>query len=118
MISSIIAKLPMRDKAATRDFYCHKLRFQDIGSADFDGYLLLERDGAELHFFAFAELNLAENYGQIYVRTPNIEALYAEFLANGVAIHPNGQLAAKPWGQKEFSVLDPDHNLLTFGQGE
>jgi hypothetical protein len=22
----------------------------------------------------------------------------------------------KPWGQIEFSLLDPDHNLLTFGQ--
>jgi len=22
----------------------------------------------------------------------------------------------KPWGQKEFALLDPDHNLLTFGQ--
>jgi hypothetical protein len=30
--------------------------------------------------------------------------------------HPNGHLAIKPWGQKEFSILDPDNNLLTFGQ--
>jgi hypothetical protein len=22
----------------------------------------------------------------------------------------------KPWGQKEFSLLDPDNNLLTFGE--
>jgi hypothetical protein len=35
---------------------------------------------------------------------------------NGVAIHPNAALAEKPWGQKEFALLDPDHNLLTFGQ--
>jgi hypothetical protein len=34
----------------------------------------------------------------------------------GVAIHPNGQLALKPWGQREFSLLDPDNNLLTFGE--
>jgi hypothetical protein len=25
-------------------------------------------------------------------------------------------LAKKPWGQQEFSLLDPDHNLLTFGE--
>lgn len=31
-------------------------------------------------------------------------------------IYPNGQLGIKPWGQKEFSILDPDNNLLTFGQ--
>jgi hypothetical protein len=43
--------------------------------------------------------------------------LYQTFLDNKVAIHPNGNLATKPWGQREFSVLDPDNNLLTFGQG-
>jgi hypothetical protein len=31
-------------------------------------------------------------------------------------MHPNGYLETKPWGQKEFSLLDPDNNLLTFGQ--
>jgi hypothetical protein len=25
-------------------------------------------------------------------------------------------LETKPWGMREFSLLDPDHNLLTFGQ--
>jgi len=33
-----------------------------------------------------------------------------------VSIHPDGNLEAKPWGQKEFSILDPDNNLLTFGE--
>jgi len=32
------------------------------------------------------------------------------------AIHPNAPLEAKPWGQLEFFLLDPDNNLLTFGQ--
>jgi hypothetical protein len=27
-----------------------------------------------------------------------------------------GHLQIKPWQQKEFSLLDPDNNLLTFGQ--
>jgi len=25
-------------------------------------------------------------------------------------------LKKMPWGQKEFSLLDPDHNCITFGQ--
>lgn len=37
-------------------------------------------------------------------------------IAKGVSIHPNGTLSKKPWGQKEFSLLDPDNNLLTFGE--
>jgi len=35
---------------------------------------------------------------------------------NKVEIHPNGHLEMKPWGQKEFALLDPDNNLLTFGE--
>ncbi|MFO7822683.1 MAG: hypothetical protein R6V72_02005 [Cyclobacterium sp.] len=37
-------------------------------------------------------------------------------LDKNIPIHTNGHLAAKGWGQKEFSLLDPDNNLLTFGQ--
>jgi hypothetical protein len=46
-----------------------------------------------------------------------IEKLYKMLLDNSVPIHQNGHLETKPWGQKEFSLLDPDKNLLTFGQG-
>ena len=38
------------------------------------------------------------------------------FIENEVAIHVGGKLSVKPWGQIEFSILDPDNNLLTFGQ--
>jgi hypothetical protein len=57
-----------------------------------------------------------DNYGQVYIRTDDIDKLYQTLLDNKVTIHPNGHLATKPWGQKEFALLDPDHNLLTFGQ--
>jgi hypothetical protein len=29
-------------------------------------------------------------------------------------IHPNGVLETKPWGLKEFTVLDLDGNGITF----
>jgi hypothetical protein len=61
-------------------------------------------------------LNPLENYGQVYIRVLDIEALYQELVANNFPIHPNGVLSKKPWGQQEFSLLDPDHNLLTLGQ--
>ncbi len=71
MLTDIHPKLPMRDKAATREFYIGLLGFKPFGHADYDGYLMLEKAG---------------------------------------------RLELKPWGQKEFSLLDPDHNLLTFGE--
>lgn len=115
MLTNINPKLPMRDKAATKTFYLNKLGFDQSGG-DFDGYLMVKKDNIEIHFFEFKELDPKENYGQVYIRTDNIDALYKSFQDNQVKIHPNGSLQTKPWGQKEFSILDPDHNLLTFGQ--
>jgi len=116
MLTTIIPKLPMRNKAATRDFYLTQLGFNDIGSADFEGYLLLQKDEIEIHFFEFRDLDPKENYGQVYIRANDIEAFYQSMLRNKVVIHPAGHLQTKPWGQKEFAMLDPDSNLLTFGQ--
>lgn len=77
---------------------------------------MVEKDEIQIHFFEFKDLNPAENYGQVYIRTNNIGNLYQQFLDAKVRIHPNGQLETKPWGQKEFAILDPDYNLITFGE--
>lgn len=116
MLTAIHPKLPMRSKEVTRAYYIHQLGFTGVGEADYDGYLKLKKDQIEIHFFEFKELNPKENYGQVYIRTDNIEAYYQWLIENKTDIHPNGKLENKPWGQKEFAVLDPDSNLLTFGQ--
>jgi catechol 2,3-dioxygenase-like lactoylglutathione lyase family enzyme len=116
MLTAINPKLPMRNKTITRNFYINQLGFREWGNADFDGYLMVQKDNIEIHFFEFTTLDSVENYSGVYIRVQDIETVYSNFLNNGVAIHPNGPLEIKPWGQKEFSILDPDHNLLTFGQ--
>ncbi|MDG3583082.1 bleomycin resistance protein [Galbibacter pacificus] len=116
MLTDIHPKLPMRDKVVTREFYINRLGFKEFGNVDFEGYLMLERDRIQIHFFKFKELDPKENYGQVYIRTSNIDEFYKLLLMGKTEIHPNGKLENKPWGQREFSVLDPDNNLLTFGQ--
>lgn len=116
MLTAIIPKLPMRDRKLTHDYYVNKLGFKYIGSDDFEQYLIVERDNLQIHFFEFKTLDPKENYGQIYIRTNKIDELYKSMLDNNVEIHPNGHLENKPWQQREFSLLDPDNNLLTFGQ--
>ena len=106
----------MRNKAITKDYYINQLGFKQLGSKDYDGYLMLKKDEIEIHFFEFKDLDPKENYGQVYIRTNDIEKLYQSFLDRKVAIHPNGKLGIRPWRQKEFALLDPDSNLLTFGQ--
>jgi len=117
MLTDIHPKLPMRNKAITRNFYLNKLGFQEFGSADFDGYLMVRKDNIQIHFFEFKEIEPKQNYGQVYIRTDNIDQLHQSILDMKLSIHPSGHLQIKPWGQKEFSMLDPDNNLLTFGQG-
>ena|SRR5690606_2442402 len=114
MLTKINPKLPMRNKALTRDFYLNQLSFKQLG--DYGDYLIVGKDNIEIHFFEFKELDPKENYGQVYIRTDDIESLYKSLLDNKISIHPNGYLQNKPWGQKEFALLYPDNNLLTFGQ--
>ena len=116
MLTNIHPKLPMRNKSITKDFYINKLGFKNIGRSDFQCYLMIRKDNIEIHFFEFKNLDAKENYGQVYIRTNNINELYQQFINQKTEIHPNGSLDIKPWGQKEFSLLDPDNNLLTFGQ--
>lgn len=116
MLTEIHPKLPMRNKATTKEYYINKLGFQEYGNEDYDGYLMLQKDNIQIHFFEFADLKPKENYAQVYIRTNDIESVYQTLLDKGVAIHPAGHLEMKSWKQKEFSLLDPDCNLLTFGQ--
>ncbi len=116
MLTDINPKLPMRDKIVTREFYTNRLGFKEFGIADFEGYLMMEKDHIQIHFFEFKDLEPKENYGQVYIRTDNIDEFYKSLMENQTEIHPNGKLETKPWRQKEFSILDPDNNLLTFGQ--
>lgn len=116
MLTNVNPKLPMRNKTETKDFYVNKLGFGNVGSSDYDGYLMVEKDSIEIHFFEFKEIDHKENYSGVYIRTNDIDNLYQSLLDNKISIHPNGALETKPWGQREFALLDPDNNLLTFGQ--
>lgn len=113
-MTSIIPKLPMRNKELTRNFY-ENLGFK-ASENDFPGYLMMKNEAVEIHFFEFIDLIPGENYGQVYIRSSEIETLYTRCLERDVEIHPAGGLSKKSWGQKEFSILDPDKNLIIFGQ--
>ncbi|WP_345951176.1 VOC family protein [Mucilaginibacter sp. PAMB04274] len=112
MLTHINPKLPMRNKAATRDFYLKRLGFEQFGG-DYEGYLMVQKDNIQIHFFEFAALDPKENYGQVYIRTDDIERWYNFVKDKNLNYN---KLEHKPWMQTEFSILDPDNNLLTFGQ--
>ena len=88
MLTEIHPKLPMRHKDVTKRYYLDQLGFEEL--SDYGNYLILKKSGHHPKSLSLLKMK--------------------------TEIHPNGDLQTKPWGQREFSVLDPDHNLLTFGQ--
>ncbi|MFT5738676.1 MAG: hypothetical protein ACI9SG_003038 [Maribacter sp.] len=77
---------------------------------------MIRKDTILSHFFEFKEIGSKENYAQVYIRTGAIKTLYQLLLDTKTSIHPNGDLQIKPWRQKEFTLLNPDGILLTFGK--
>ncbi len=114
VLSAVCPKLPMRNKLITRQFYLDFLGFEDISAFDYPNYLIVARDGLELHFFLHSSLDPFTNDGQVYFRVLAVDALFEEFITRKTPIQ--NPLELKPWHQKEFSLIDPDHNLLTFGE--
>jgi len=48
----------------------------------------------------------------LYIEAPDVDALYDRLTASGANIVD--PLADRPWGQREFTVADPDGNWFTF----
>jgi catechol 2,3-dioxygenase-like lactoylglutathione lyase family enzyme len=102
---------PSVERAA--EFYREKLGFVVDFIYD-EGYAGVSRDGFELHFWKCGDKHIAENTS-CRVGVENIDPLYEEFSAAGV-VHPNGKLQQKPWGFREFAILDEAGNLITFAE--
>ena len=51
----------------------------------------------------------------LLIMVENIEDLYTRFCAKGL-IDLKGKLTEKPWGLKEFSMVDNNRNLIRFGE--
>jgi uncharacterized glyoxalase superfamily protein PhnB len=117
MIKAIIPRLPAKDIAETEKFYKEHLDFETVSRLD--DYLIITRNGIELHFYQNRVLNVQKNNIMLYVRVSDqIQELHDKAVNDSVPFIVLGKLEEKPWGEIEFSLLDPNHNLLTFGQSK
>ena len=110
--------LPSRSIAATVAFY-RQLGFEG-GAHEFDnGYAVMHRGAVEIHFFTHKELVPAESSTGCYIRVLDVESIYRAFASCQLpksGIPRMDALEDKPWGLREFAVIDPDGNLLRIGQ--
>jgi catechol 2,3-dioxygenase-like lactoylglutathione lyase family enzyme len=112
--SAIIPTLPSRNLNETRAFY-GALGFKPIASEDRDGYLVLGFGPAELHFFAAADLDPASSVSGCCIRVADADRVHGRFATAGLPATGTPRLTAladRPWGQREFTLVDPDGNLI------
>jgi catechol 2,3-dioxygenase-like lactoylglutathione lyase family enzyme len=110
--------LPSRSVDDTLAFF-QRLGFEGkIWGAPYS-YAILRRGTVELHFFTHKELRPAESHAGCYIRVSDVESVYREFAAAALprkGIPRQDALEDKPWGMREFAIVDPDGNLIRIGQ--
>jgi uncharacterized glyoxalase superfamily protein PhnB len=110
---SVSPLIPARDVEEGIAFYQRALGFdlfyRDAEPAQF---AIVGLEGAKLHLFASQDKHLAD-WTSLRIEVEGIEALYARCGEAG-CVHPNGSLGSRPWGTREFSVVDPSGVCVAF----
>jgi len=109
--------LPSRSLSDTLVFY-RRLGFDGEVHGHGD-YAIVTRGRVELHFFTHRELRPAESSAMCYIRVSDAESIYRVFASAELprrGIPRQDALEDKPWGMREFAIVDPDGNLLRIGQ--
>ncbi|MCZ8317902.1 MAG: bleomycin resistance protein [Lysobacteraceae bacterium] len=111
--------LVTRDPENTIAFYL-RLGFHLRGHTRTPGsqYLLLERDGVELHFTEVPADYVGGTDSAVYLHVDDAAALYAGWQVLGLPASGTPRLVApspQPWGHLEGHLVDPDGHLLRYG---
>lgn len=112
MLQTAVPILASLHADETIKFYTEKLGF--IFHNNWDGYLIFSRDEIQIHLWPTSDEQVPKNTG-CYVNVTEVGQLYTEYQPLGL-IHPNGKLETKPWGMRQFSILDNNGNIIHFGE--
>jgi catechol 2,3-dioxygenase-like lactoylglutathione lyase family enzyme len=110
MVTKVMPELAFVDVAAAIRHYRDVLGF----SVNYEQHDLgvMDRDAARVLLIARTEASRGIGSAFFYVR--DADDLHAELLHAGADVQT--EPVSQPWGIREFAVLDPEGNRLTFGQ--
>ena len=111
LIHSTVPVLPSPDLQVSEAFYVQKLGFRATLSMP-GTYLIVERDGCELHFWPCGDNVELPRLSSCYVRG-DTHALHADFTQRGLQLQPPQD---REWGMRELYVIYPHRNLIKFGE--
>ncbi|MDX6481326.1 MAG: hypothetical protein QOG85_1836 [Gaiellaceae bacterium] len=106
MVIRAVPVLPANDVDETVTFWRDELGFTEVFSSE--EYGIVERDGTAIHFFP-SHVDPRENDGGCRLGVDHVESYHDE-----LSDHVFAPLEDKPWGTREFAVLDPTRNLIWF----
>ena len=110
----IAAMLPVRDMTRAHDFYTRVLGFRQVfQNGDPVGFMILERDAAELHL-TLDRTYKAPPYNVIHLMVEDVDALHAICQREGLRIIK--ALQNKDYGLRAFVFQDLDGNRIDVGQ--
>ena len=115
--SRFIAAIPVllaQDVAKAAQHYEEKLGFTKVfAHGEPVGYAGVARDGVMIHLSQYDDARTICEQTMLRFKVQNVDALYEDIKARG-AVHPNGALETKPWGTREFAVIDLDGVCISF----
>jgi catechol 2,3-dioxygenase-like lactoylglutathione lyase family enzyme len=112
-----IPQLPSRSIEKTLAFYA-RLGFEGEAFPGYE-YAIVERGSVEIHFFLHETLRPEESAFSCYLRVQDVDAVYKAFSVANLprkGIPRMEPLENKPWGMREFAVIDEDGSLIRVGQ--
>jgi uncharacterized glyoxalase superfamily protein PhnB len=111
-ILGTVPVVPVTDVGEAIAFYRDTLGF--TLAFEQGAYAGVDRGAAHVHLDGV--VNAAAGQVTVRVTVEGVDALYAEIEPKGV-VDPAEPLNTKPWGARQFSVLDCCGNRLTFVEG-
>ena len=105
--------LPVLDLKRAVEFYENVLDFKAIVFEE-QNYVLLDRGNYCIHLYLTDDKYLREN-SSCYLYAQDVDGLYNRIVSKG-ADYTRGAPQDKPWGMREFYVIDTEGNLLRIGK--
>ena len=110
MLNKIMPELPMDDVPGGISSYRDVLGF----SVNHEGPQIGVMDRDSVRVLLVARTERHSGIGSCYVYVEDGDSLHTELVANGADVQ--SEPVSRPWGLREFAVLDPEGNRLTFGE--
>ncbi len=107
-LTRIAPELPALNLQESIRYYVERLGFRLAMQLPSGDYAVVERDDVAVHLYAAA----GPSSVGVHIFCPQLDELQAELLERGARL--SQPIERKPWGNRDFRVLDPAGNEIKF----